>query len=189
MTLTKQLLARNEIYTVATNSIIDKYRDTLDTTFDNIVESKMSINWTSIDFHPANRLLLNVIGEATHKIGSTVRNIAGESIYIDETNISNYNKLMRFLLPLDPVSSGDTDALVQFLKEYSSIVERYSQEELEHSVADLTFLIEHFSIFSKKFEDVKINKADLHDGFDLNKFDLDEVQLRQLKMLRPEGEV
>lgn len=189
MGLASDLIGRNKLYNQSTQIMLAKYKDVLGIVFDNVTQSKMNIRWIALDFHAHNTLLLNIMGMGKHNIGDMVVNESGETMYIDETNVDNYITQMRFVLPLEAVDKGDSNGIIQFLREYSHLAETITQEALEFAVSDIVFLKENFTIFANSLKDVKSPSKITYDGFDLAGHGLDDLQIQQLRILRPEGKV
>lgn len=181
--LTKHIHERNVVFSNETQNIFKLCSDTLNTFFKYMVEGKMSTTWFSIDFHPSNQKLINVVAMAKHNVGEILTTEAGEEIYIDEANADNYVRIMRFMLPLKLVEYGDVDALLLFMEEFSEMAYKIPEEEIELLSADDKFLKDVFSAFSsgKPTE----NKIVKYNGFDLSELSPEQVQ--QLKLLKMEG--
>jgi hypothetical protein len=176
---------RNVMFRKTTQDIMGAYSETLDMFFTCVSEGKMTITWASIDFHPTNDKFVNMVGMAKHNAGEILTMENGDEIYIDETNIDNYIRAMRFVLPLDPIESGDLDALLMFMEEFGQLSSHMSEMEVEALLSDDTFLKETFSAFSdidpEDIPPIKFNE------FDLTDLSLDEAQLQQLRLLGAEG--
>jgi hypothetical protein len=181
--LTKHIHARNVLFSNKTQNILTLCSDTLDSFFKYMVEGKMSATWFSVDFHQANEKLVNLVAMGRHNVGETITTEGGEDIYIDKENVDNYVRVMRFMVPLKFVETGDVDAMLLFMEEFAEIVTKIPETEIEALVADDNFLKEVFSAFSESepTED-KVNKAVKYDGFDLSGLSLEQIQ--QLKLCK-----
>jgi hypothetical protein len=216
MSLQSILRDRNvEAYRV-TKKLLLTYSPVFDAIFDSL-NTGFTVRWANIDFHPSNRSVVNVIGMLYYKIGEIMRNTAnGEVIYIDDTNVDNYARPIRMILPVHQLEVMDVDGLILFVQEASAVIERSSHEELDILLADDVFITRTFTAFKTQSEkehdppaaiqmietplDSKtvsgqgnaaiVKKAPVHshEGFDLDKLELDDIQLLNLKLLRIEGQ-
>jgi hypothetical protein len=205
--LIRQLKERNESYVQSSKEIIEEYEDFLDKIFielaKNSASQEMSIDWATIDFHRLNPLLVNVVGIAHYNIGSIVK-LPGDSdevIYIDETNVNNFRQPVRLVLPTEELSGLKLDESLQFVVEYTRLLEYMDSDDIEEFVSDPSFLKRHFTLFGKEpNEELRLNTdemstpkpvnvpdKEMHDDFDLSNLDLDEAQIASLKLLGGEG--
>jgi len=184
MMLSKDMRARNDIFSHATQDIFKQCSDTLDIFFDHMVEGRMSPTWFSIDFHPGNEKLVNVVAMGNHKVGQTLIADNGDEIYIDEENVNNYAIVMRFMVPLKFIESGDVDAMVLFMEEFGELATKIPELEIESLVADNNFLKDVFTAFSD--DELAKDNVEKYKGFDMSGLSLEQIQ--QLKLCKTEGE-
>jgi hypothetical protein len=175
---------RNGMFRKATRNILVTYSDILDIFFKYVSEAKMTIEWASIDLHPTNDNFLNLVGMAKHNVGEILVTESGDEIYVDESNVDNYVRAMRFVVPTNLVESRDVDGLLLFMEEFGELSTHMSEMEVEALFSDDTFLKETFSAFSDTNHEppIKFNE------FDLTDLSLDDHQLQQLRLLGKEGE-
>jgi hypothetical protein len=186
MTLENEIKTRNKDAFIATEKIIAKYTNIFDEAFEYLSAREMNAEWVAIDFHPYNIDFINVVGVARYKVGSIIPNESDEVIYVDESNVNNYERPMRMIIPLELIELNDLKGIKKFLKEYSQLIGQTSQDEAELLISNSEFLEKNFSFFGGSMKKPK-QKIE-HEGFDLSDLDLDEVQIQQLRLLRPEGQ-
>lgn len=213
MSLQATLRDRNVTAYRITKQLLTEYAPIFDEIFDSLNTGR-SVKWANIDFHPSNRVIVNVVGMLYHKIGEMMINDVGETIYIDETNVDSYSRPIRMILPVHLVESGDVDGLILFVNETSAVIAQSSHEELDIMFADDIFVKRTFTAFKsqgdkeketphaieviktpldvKKMVDpdnvVKPAPKHAYEGFDLDGLDLDASQLLNLRLLKPVGQ-
>ena len=190
MSIERDLNDRNNQTYELTKSIINKYSDLFDEIFADISGGNMDVKWVNIDFHPSNDIMVNIVGIANYNAGEIITNDFDEVIFIDENNKENYAKPVRMILPTPLIEGGDVEKLLTFVEEYTQIIMASSHEEAELMIADDEFIKKNFSFFKENKSNVKKKKKikEEYDGFNLSDLDLDELQLQQLKLLKPEGQ-
>lgn len=201
MSLGKRISDRNQPVKKATTKILNDYSDVFDEAFKLICNDEMVSKWVAVDFHSNTTRLINLIGIATYRIGSTASYESGEPLYIDENNVMDHAQHLRMVLPIILVDDVDIDGIEIFMKEYSELVHTSSPDEMDLMVADDAFLIECFTCFKEglsiakepteePMNELKVKSAPRleYEGFDLTELELDEIQLQQLRLLRPEGQ-
>lgn len=207
MDLIAVLKERNVSYVKASKEIINYYSDFLNAIFHSLsansaIENR-EVDWATLDFHPENPSLVNVVGIAQYKIGSVVQiPSAGEVLYIDENNVKNFRHPIRMVLPVNELSKMLLEDTVVFVKEYIKLLEYMDSEDVEIYVSDPDFMKRHFTAFGKDPEVEESLKAteelsppkplvisvrDMHNDFDLSDLDLDDVQVASLRILDNEG--
>jgi hypothetical protein len=195
MSLAAKIAKRNQHAIDETVNILSDYSVVFDEVFKDMCHDEMTAEWINVDFHRNNNALIDLIGAAKYREGTIMRGENEDVVYIDASNVNNYVTHMRVILPLMLVDDADFDGLVKFVKEYSDLVLSSSQEEMDLMVADDAFLKKYFECFK---DGVKIPtpkstpkenqpKKIEYEGFDLTDMDLDEDQIKQLMLLRPEG--
>jgi hypothetical protein len=182
MTLINSIIKRNEYYKDITHEVIEKYKLVFDAAFLAIAKPKLNVHWIGIDLHPNTSKLLIIIGMATYEEGGIIASPDGEAIYIDSTNKNNYNTGIKLILPINLIENYDAEGAEKFIHEYIALGNNISVEEIEMLLSNDKFLKKSFSAF----KDIKIEKSknnvNEYDGFDLNEFDLDDIQIKQLKL-------
>lgn len=207
MDLITALKERNVSYVESSKEIISYYSDFLDQIFQSLastaVTKDMAIDWATLDFHTENPALVNVVGIAHYKIGSVIQlPESSEVVYIDESNIRNFRQPIRMVLPTNELSDMALEATVEFVREYTTLLEYMDGEEVEIYVADPDFMKRHFTAFGKNEDGegslktteelsppkpLVIPTRYMHNDFDLSDLDLDDAQVASLRILDNEG--
>lgn len=207
MDLIAVLKERNVSYVDASKKIIEYYSDFLNEIFQslstNSVTKDMEVDWATLDFHPENPSLVNVVGIAQYKVGSVVKlPNASEVIYVDENNVREFRQAIRMVLPVNELSEMLLEDSVIFVKEYMTLLEYMDAEEVEIYVSSPDFMKRHFTAFGKNPDIEESSKTteelsppkpleipvkDIHNDFDLSDLDLDDAQVASLKILGNEG--
>lgn len=189
MGIEKDLRDRNERANNRTKKILDECRGILDDLFVVVSNDRMSVEWTTLDFHPITSKLLNFIGIAKYNSGQTVKNEYDEVIFIDESNQDNYTKTIMLIAPTHLIDVKDFNGIIQFMEEYSKLARDMEPELLTIMLSDEEFLAKNFTAFGgKDGTSTAKRKSDRYEGFDLSDLDLDELQLKQLKLTNPGGQ-
>lgn len=187
MAIKRELSIRNKTVNDISKGIIKQYESLFNELFDKMVNSRMNVRWVGIDFHQHNTLLLSVIGVAKYNPGEVIGSESNDVVYIDETNADNYSRPMLIIIPTHLVEARDIKGLLQFVTEYSELARESSTEELELMLADDSFLQKMFTAFKDISTQGNV-VVDEHEGFDLTKLELDDIQMQQLKLMRIEGQ-
>lgn len=211
MNLPKDMTKRNDIFNKLSEEIVEKYGGILTEVFHHASKTDLDIKWYNMDFHQNNGRLLVAIGSISHKVGDIVSNEKNEQTYIDESNINNYLKPMKLVLPVKFVNSGDIESAVTFIEEYSILMYKLYPEDIETFIGDNDFLNLVFSAFGgtpnnietldKELE--KYNKQmspppiktpdekepEVVQGFDVSELDLDEAQIQQLMLMKDDVKI
>lgn len=216
MSLQSILRERNVAAYRVTKTLLATYSGVFDAVFESL-NTGFNIKWHGIDFHPSNRRVVNVVGMVFHKPGEMLTNEAnGEVVYIDETNVDSYSRPIRMILAVHQIEAMDVDGMKQFVQETGAVIEQSSHDELDIMLADDNFLNKTFAAFKTKTEQesdtpkaievietpldservtgkpkqsiVKQAPKQSHEGFDLDELELDDIQLLNLKLFRPEGQ-
>lgn len=189
MSIRDAILARNKSVTVQTDKIFKMYGSIFKEIFSRITGNKFIVEPIAIDLHPVNSDFLSLIGMSKHKVGDTILTESGNKILIDKTNVDSYTRAIRIILPYAPVEANDINTIIQFLNEYSVIVEKLDSETVDIMLGDTEFLNEMFSLYHGSVDNPPKTQARLiYDGFDLTDLNLDHMQLLQLKLMRSEGQ-
>jgi len=198
---------RNVSYVESSKEIIEHYSDFLNEVFQSLstttATKDMIVDWATLDFHPDNPALVNVVGIAQYKVGSVVQiPDSAEVLYIDEDNVRNFRQPIRVVLPTKELSGMMLEASVEFVREYTTLLEYMENDEIEIYVSDPDFMKRHFTAFGRDpeaYSDLKtteelsppkplvVPQKDTYDDFDLSDLDLDDVQVASLKILGDEG--
>lgn len=215
MGLESMLTERNVDAFKITKKILDTYSHVFDAIFSSI-GTGINVEWVTVDFHPSNKAVINIIGILKRTIGETMYTDAKEVIYIDETNVDHYSRPVRMILPLHLVELYDVEGLKLFVQEVGEMVSQSSHDELDILIGDDTFLSQTFSAFKStnelerntplpiqytdnmdeniSAESHKVGKIDrstlkyMYDVFNLEECGLDEIQLQSLWIMKPEGQ-
>lgn len=210
MKLDSTLTRRNVAAFQVTEKLLAVYAPVFDEVFETL-GTGLEVEWVNIDFHAANKVVVNVLGILKRKIGEMIRNDEGESIYIDATNVDNYARTIRMILPVHLIELADIDGLKLFVQETSAVIAQSSHDELDILFADDVFITNTFTAFKtnaditppeaiapvdtpldrvplKDTKNVKSAPKNQYEGFDLDQLELDDKQILSLRLMKPEGQ-
>lgn len=202
--LAAALSERNTVYNKFSERIISDYKDVLNEAINFSTDNKLNIEWYNMDFHPSNNKLLSILGVARHKVGDTVMNEeTNEIIYIDESNVNNYIKPLRLILPVKSVSNKNTEEILCFIKEFSKLTIELYPDDIETMLGEDEFLNMLFTAFGGSLDNIMPSEDEenavgdqpikkikrMVGGFDVADLELDEAQLNQLELLKDGSKV
>lgn len=119
--IAKLLEQRVSTFTTQTNEIVAKFADRLTPAFQRIYNaSGRRIVWTSIDSLVGTDKAVVVSGFMALEVGEII-NVGDKEILLDETNINEYNKLVKFAFPIIMLELATTDELVEHVNRISKI--------------------------------------------------------------------
>lgn len=119
--IAKLLEQRVSTFTTQTNEIVAKFADRLTPAFQRIYNaSGRRIVWTSIDSLVGTEKAVVVSGFMALEVGEII-NAGDKEILLDETNINEYNKLVKFAFPIIMLELATTDELVEHINRISKI--------------------------------------------------------------------
>ncbi len=117
----KLLEQRVVTFTNQTNEIVDKFAERLTPAFQKIYNAPgRRIVWTAIDSIKGTDKAVVVSGFMALEIGETIH-IGDKEILLDETNVNEYNKLVKFAFPIIMLELATTDELVEHINRIAKI--------------------------------------------------------------------
>jgi hypothetical protein len=119
--ITNLLEQRLATFTTQTNEIISKFSEKLTLAFQKIYNAPgRKIVWTAIDSIKGTDKAVVVSGFMALEIGETIH-IGDKEILLDETNVNEYNKLVKFGFPIIMLELATTEELVEHINRISKI--------------------------------------------------------------------
>ncbi len=120
--LSKMLQQRIHTFAVQTSAIFKKIEDRLTPAFQRVFEAPdRRIVWTGIDSLDGTDRAILVSGYMGLKVGDII-SIQDQTITIDEKNVNEYNKFVKFAFPIIMLELASVDELVEHMNRMSKIV-------------------------------------------------------------------
>lgn len=124
--IAKLLEQRVSTFTSQTNEIVAKFADRLTPAFQRIYNApNRRIVWTAIDSLIGTDKAVVVSGFMALELGETIT-VGDKAILLDESNINEYNKLVKFAFPIIMLELATIDELVEHVNRISKISEAMS---------------------------------------------------------------
>lgn len=119
--ISKLLEQRVETFTNQTNEIVAKFAERLTPAFQKIYNAPgRRIVWTTIDSLKGTNKAVVVSGFMALEIGETIH-VGDKEVLLDEKNVNEYNKLVKFSFPIIMLELATTDELVEHIQRISKI--------------------------------------------------------------------
>lgn len=119
--ISKLLEQRVATFTAQTNSIVEVFTERLTPAFQKIYNAPgRRIIWTTIDSIKGTEKAVVISGFMALEIGETIR-VGEQEILLDEKNVSEYSKLVKFAFPIIMLELATTDELVEHIQRISKI--------------------------------------------------------------------
>lgn len=119
--ISKLLEQRVATFTEQTNVIVERFADRLTPAFQKIYNAPgRRIIWTSIDTLKGTDKAVVVSGFMALEIGETIH-VGDKEVLLDEKNVNEYNKLVKFSFPIIMLELATTDELVEHIQRISKI--------------------------------------------------------------------
>ena len=120
-TISKLLDERVETFIKQTKEIFEKISDRLTPAFQKVYESPdRMITWTNIEQVKGTDRAVIVSGYMTLKVGDVIK-VGEDSITIDEKNVNEYNKFVKFAFPIVMLELASTQELADHILRMSHI--------------------------------------------------------------------
>lgn len=108
-------------FTESTNEIIAKFSDRLVPAFQKIYNATdRRIVFTSVDGLTGTEKAVMISGQMALEIGEVIQ-IGDKTITLDETNVNEYNKVVKFAFPIIMLELATVDELVEHMQRLSKI--------------------------------------------------------------------
>ncbi len=129
---------REYTYSMLTREAIKLFGPTLTGAVSHYLNSTAEIDWTAIE--PVNTLegYVRVTGFTLPTIGSIIT-VEGKEVHIDKDNVYRYKQIIRFVLPIKLIESGNRNRLVAFIKDLSAIAAVATELEIENILKEYYF--------------------------------------------------
>ncbi len=129
---------REYTYSMLTREAIKLFGPTLTDAVSHYLNSTSEIDWTAIE--PVNTLegYVRVTGFTLPTIGSIIT-VEGKEVHIDKDNVYRYKQIIRFVLPIKLIESGNRNRLVAFIKDLSAIAAVATELEIENILKEYYF--------------------------------------------------
>lgn len=129
---------REYTYSMLTREAIQLFGPTLTGAVNHYLNNTAEIDWTAIE--PVNTLegYVRVTGFSLPAIGSTIT-VEGKEVHIDKDNVYRYKQVIRFVLPIKLIESGNRNQLVAFIKDLSAIAAVATELEIENILKEYYF--------------------------------------------------
>lgn len=129
---------REYTYSMLTREAIKLFGPTLTGAVSHYLNSTAEIDWTAIE--PVNMLegYVRVTGFTLPTIGSIIT-VEGKEVHIDKDNVYRYKQIIRFVLPIKLIESGNRNRLVAFIKDLSAIAAVATELEIENILKEYYF--------------------------------------------------
>lgn len=129
---------REYTYSMLTREAIKLFGPTLTGAVSHYLNSTSEIDWTAIE--PVNTLegYVRVTGFTLPTIGSIIT-VEGKEVHIDKDNVYRYKQIIRFVLPIKLIESGNRNRLVAFIKDLSAIAAVATELEIENILKEYYF--------------------------------------------------
>lgn len=129
---------REYTYSMLTREAIKLFEPTLTDAVSHYLNSTSEIDWTAIE--PVNTLegYVRVTGFTLPTIGSIIT-VEGKEVHIDKDNVYRYKQIIRFVLPIKLIESGNRNRLVAFIKDLSAIAAVATELEIENILKEYYF--------------------------------------------------
>lgn len=130
-TLQDILEFRKRTYTMLTREALALIGPTLTEAVNAYLNNTAGIDWSAIEEVNALDGFVRVTGFSLPSVGTKIT-VAGNLVEISKENMYSYKQIIRFVLPIRLIESGDVNALVAFVKDLSAIAAIATEPELEH---------------------------------------------------------
>lgn len=129
---------REHTYSMLTREAIKLFGPTLTGAVNRHLNNTAEIYWTAIE--PVNTLegYVRVTGFSLPTIGS-ILTVEGKKVHIDKDNVYHYKQVIRLVLPIKLIESGNQDRLVVFIKDLSAIAAVATELEIENILKEYYF--------------------------------------------------
>lgn len=119
--ISKLLEQRVATFMNQTNEIVDKFSERLTLAFQKIYNAPgRRIIWTAIDSIKGTDKAVVVSGFMALELGETIH-VDDKEILLDETNINEYNRLVKFAFPIIMLELATTDELIEHINRIAKI--------------------------------------------------------------------
>lgn len=119
--ISKLLEQRISTFTTQTMEIVNKFSDRLTPAFQKIYNAEhRRFIWTTIDAIKGTDKAIIVSGYMTLEVGEIIH-IGEKEILLDETNVNEYTKLVKFAFPIIMLELATSDELVEHINRISKI--------------------------------------------------------------------
>ena len=182
--VSKILSERGESFNTSTKKIFDLVGDKLTKAFQVVYNAPgQPINWTTIEMLEGSKTSVTVAGNMPLAMGEVIE-IGEKKITVDETNINEYNKYVKFAFPIVMIELASAEELIEHVNRLGRI-----GSSVDVSPSDLSGMLDKLA---KAFEEKILNdpaKISIMEkatqpktimGFDTA--DLTEEQMNKLKM-------
>lgn len=119
--ISKMLDDRIATFTVKTNEIVNKFSDRLTPAFQKVFNAPgRTITWTAIDLLTGSTKSVMVSGYMALELGEKIT-VGDKEIVVDENNINEYNKFVKFAFPIIMLELATIDELVDHINRIAKI--------------------------------------------------------------------
>lgn len=129
---------REHTYSMLTREAIKLFGPTLTGAANRYLNNTAEIDWTAIELIDTLEGYVRVIGFFLPTIGSTIT-VEGKEVHIDKDNVYLYKQVIRLVLPIKLIESGNLDRLAMFIKDLSAIAAVATELEIENILKEYYF--------------------------------------------------
>lgn len=129
---------REYTYSMLTREAIKLFGPTLTGAANRYLNNTAEIDWTAIELIDTLEGYVRVTGFFLPTIGSTIT-VEGKEVHIDKDNVYLYKQVIRLVLPIKLIESGNRDRLAMFIKDLNAIAAVATELEIENILKEYYF--------------------------------------------------